>query len=155
MSNLSTNNHPTLNEQLEKEFIKAIANNLKIELDIFTVKAIKELTSFLSSDDYTKFLLELMKANHNYKKPLQVLAEVSDNWKKNKINSFCDDVQEKAIKLIIKVNKTFSDLQKIGWQLNQSPTVLIARNNLDKIEKEIQNIWMRFFNFIKKDERKW
>ena len=116
--------------KLQKEFINTICNNLKIDADLYTVKAIKEFIHFIPHDEYTLFLVEIFKTNSNYKKPMQVLAEVSEKFKAKLKAKVCDDVEEKAVSLVIRVSKTFSDLQKIANNNNTTPGELIQNNLL-------------------------
>lgn len=117
---MNLTNNPTLSNQLQNEFINAICNNLKIEVDIYTIKAIKELTKHIQADKYTLFLVEIFKTNSNFKKPMQIIAEVSENFKENKKAELFADIENKAKKLVIKVRNAFLSLEKIAHNQNKS-----------------------------------
>lgn len=131
MKNLAKFDHPALNQALEKEFISSICNNLKIEADIYTVKAIKEFIAHILQKDYTRFIVELFKIDSSYKKPMQLIAELAEKFKEETKQELFKDVEEKSIKLVAKVIKTFSDLQKIAWQQDSLSVVLIEKHKLN------------------------
>ncbi len=117
---------PQIKEQLQKEFIQSICQTLKIDSPtLYTIGTIKDLTKFLQPEQYTEFLVSMFKRNNQYKKPMDILAEVVQEFNKEGKNELFLDIEEKAKALIKKVNSAFLSLEKLAHEKEQSLSVFL------------------------------
>ena len=91
------------------DFIKAIADFLKISLENSITKEYLEVeTGFISEEWYLEFINHLGNTKAEYKRPLDLFTSAINNYKAIKFQHYYQQVGEKSKELLDKLQATFN-----------------------------------------------